>query len=210
MIRAHDSSDQVSLATFVQSSGASLTQLAIDATVTEETAFSGTKNKTVAVDDILKIVSEDQIDVISDFDAIVRFDALSGIYNTQSAGYSSDVPRYDFANTMDLGTVKTVRLRSYIKTISESVLDLIDTRPGFVDTYTDWDDTEFDKTSIRIQVRSTNDDPSGSPTYGDYSDFYVEERTARAHQFRIFPETIDSEYNIKVQNLQVIAETLSS
>ena len=111
---------------------------------------------------------------------------------------------------MDLGSVKTVRLRSFIKTISESVLDLIDTRPGFVDTYTDWDDTEFDKTSVRIQVRSTNDDPSGSPTYGDYSDFYVEERTARAHQFRIFPETIDSEYNIRVQNLQVIAETLAS
>ena len=210
MIRAHDSSDQVSLATFVQSSGASLTQLATDATVTEETAFAGTKNKTVAVDDILKIVSEDQIDVVSDFDAIVRFDALSGIYNTQSAGYSSDVPRYDFANTMDLGSVKTVRLRSFIKTISESVLDLIDSRPGNVDSYTDWDDTEFDKTSIRIQVRSTNDDPSGSPTYGDYSDFYVEERTARAHQFRIFPETIDSEYNIRVQNLQVIAETLAS
>ncbi len=43
MIRAHDSSDQVSLPTIVVSSGASLTQLATEATITEETAFSGTK-----------------------------------------------------------------------------------------------------------------------------------------------------------------------
>ena len=210
MIRAHDSSEQVSLPTFIVSSGASLTQLATEATITEETAFSGTKNKVEAIDDILKIVSENEIDSISDFDNILRFDALGGIYNTSSAGYSTNKPQYDFANTMDLGTVKTVRLRSFIKTISESIIDLIDSRPGNVDSYTDWDDTEFDKTSIRIQVRSTNDDPSGSPSYGEYSDFYAEERSARAHQFRIFPETTDSEYNIKVQNLQVFAETLAS
>ncbi len=210
MIRAHDSSGQASLATFVQSSGISLTPLATDAHITEETAFSGTKNKVEAIDDILKIVSENEIDSISDFDNILRFDALGGIYNTSSAGYSTNKPQYDFANTMDLGTVKTVRLRSFIKTISESIIDLIDSRPGNVDSYTDWDDTEFDKTSIRIQVRSTNDDPSGSPSYGEYSDFYAEERSARAHQFRIFPETTDSEYNIKVQNLQVFAETLAS
>ena len=210
MIRAHDSSDQVSLPTFIVSSGASLTQLATEATITEETSFSGTKNKVEAIDDILKIVSENEIDSISDFDNIVRFDALGGIYNTSSSGYSTNKPQYDFANTMDLGSVKTVRLRSFIKTISESIIDLIDSRPGNVDSYTDWDDTEFDKTSIRIQVRSTNDDPSGSPSYGEYSDFYAEERSARAHQFRIFPETTDSEYNIKVQNLQVFAETLAS
>ena len=210
MIRANDSSGQASLPTFVQSSGISLTPLATEATITEETAFSGTKNKVEAIDNILKIVSENEIDSISDFDNIVRFDALGGIYNTSSAGYSTNKPQYDFVNTMDLGSVKTVRLRSFIKTISESIIDLIDSRPGNVDSYTDWDDTEFDKTSIRIQVRSTNDDPSGSPSYGEYSDFYAEERSARAHQFRIFPETTDSEYNIKVQNLQVFAETLAS
>tara|TARA_Y100000593_G_scaffold27292_1_gene54503 strand:- start:3096 stop:5720 length:2625 start_codon:yes stop_codon:yes gene_type:complete len=210
MIRAHDSSGQASLATFVQSSGISLTPLETDAQITEETSFSGTKNKVEAIDDILKIVSEDQIDSISNFDNIERFDALGGIYNTSSAGYSTNKPQYDFANTMDLGSVKTVRLRSFIKTISESIIDLIDSRPGNVDSYTDWDDTEFDKTSIRIQVRSTNDNPSGSPSYGEFTDFYAEERSARAHQFRIFPETTDSEYNIKVQNLQIFAETLAS
>ena len=110
---------------------------------------------------------------------------------------------------MDLSTVKTVRLRQYINTASTSVFDLIDERTANIDTWEDFDDTEFDKTSVRMQVRSTNDDPSGTPSWGEWSDFYVEERSARAHQFRIFPETVDSDYNITIRNLQVIAETLA-
>ncbi len=209
MIRAHDSSGQVSLPTFVQSAGSSLQALQTEASVTEEPDFTGTKVRTVAVDDLLKIESESELDSISNFDNITLFDPLNGIWNTSSSGYSSEVPQYNFANYMDLSTVKTVRLRQYINSTATSVFDLIDERTANIDTWEDFDDTEFDKTSVRMQVRSTNDDPSGTPSWGDWSDFYVEERSARAHQFRIFPETVDSEYNITIRNLQVIAETLA-
>ena len=209
MIRAHDSSEQTSLPTFVQSAGSSLQALQTEASVTEEPDFTGTKVRTVAVDDLLKIESESELDSISNFDNITLFDPLNGIWNTSSSGYSSEVPQYNFANYMDLSTVKTVRLRQYINSASTSVFDLIDERVANIDTWEDFDDTEFDKTSVRMQVRSTNDDPSGTPSWGEWSDFYVEERSARAHQFRIFPETVDSDYNITIRNLQVIAETLA-
>lgn len=209
MIRAHDSSEQVSLPTFVQSTGSSLQALQTEASVTEEPDFTGTKVRTVAVDDLLKIESESELDSISNFDNITLFDPLNGIWNTSSSGYSVEVPQYNFANYMDLSTVKTVRLRQYINSTATSVFDLIDERTANIDTWEDFDDTEFDKTSVRMQVRSTNDDPSGTPSWGDWSDFYVEERSARAHQFRIFPETVDSDYNITIRNLQVIAETLA-
>lgn len=210
MIRAHDSSGQVSMPTFVQSTGTSLQSLTVDTTVTEEPDFSGTKIKMASVDSTtLKIVSEAELDSISDFDAITRFDALDGIWNTSSSGYSTSKPQYDFANTMDLGSVKTTRLRRYIKSNATTVFDLIDLRTANIDTWEDFDNTEADYTTVKMQVRSTDDDPSGSPSWGDWSDFYVEERTARGHQFRIFPETTNSNYNLNITQMRVYAETLS-
>ena len=82
---------------------------------------------------------------------------------------------------MDLGSVKTTRLRQFIKSNATSVFDLIDSRTANINTWEDFDDTESDFTSVKMQVRSTNDDPSASPSWGDWSDFYVEERTARGH-----------------------------
>ena len=210
MIRAVDSTGQNSMPTYVQSTGSSLQQLAVDSTVTEETSFSGTKNRVSAVDDMLKIESEKEIDSVSDFDNIVRFDAIDGIWNTSSSGYSTDKPQYDFANQMDLGSVKTTRLRIYIQSASSSVFDTIDTRVAYIDTWTDFDNTDTNVTSVRAEIRSTDDDPaSGSATWGDWSEFYVEERSARGHEFRIFPETTDSDYNIQITQLRTYAETLA-
>ena len=209
MIRAHDSSGQVSMPSFIQSSGASLQALQLDSSVQEDPDFLGTMNRMSNVDDLLKIESEDELDSISNFDNITRFDALNGIWNTSSSGYDASKPQYTFTNTMDLGSVKTTRLRQFIKSNATSVFDLIDARVANIDTWEDFDDTEADFTSVKMQVRSTNDDPSGSPSWGDWSDFYVEERTARAHQFRIFPETINSNYNLNITQMRVFAETLS-
>jgi len=209
MLRAHDSSGQVSMPTFIQSSGASLQALQLDSSVQEDPDFLGTMNRMSNVDDLLKIESEAELDSISNFDNITRFDALNGIWNTSSSGYDASKPQYTFTNTMDLGSVKTTRLRQFIKSNATSVFDLIDSRVANIDTWEDFDDTEADFTSVKMQVRSTNDDPSGSPSWGDWTDFYVEERTARGHQFRIFPETINSNYNLNITQMRVFAETLS-
>jgi hypothetical protein len=209
MIRAHDSSGQVSMPTFINSTGASLQALQLDSSVQEDPDFLGTMNRMSNVDDLLKIESEDELDSISNFDNITRFDALNGIWNTSSSGYDASKPQYTFTNTMDLGSVKTTRLRQFIKSNATSVFDLIDSRVANIDTWEDFDDTEADFTSVKMQVRSTNDNPSSSPSWGDWSDFYVEERTARAHQFRIFPETTNSNYNLNITQMRVFAETLS-
>jgi hypothetical protein len=111
---------------------------------------------------------------------------------------------------MDLGSVKTTRLRIYILSSSSSVFDTIDTRVAYIDTWTDFDNTDTNVTSVRAEIRSTDDDPaSGSATWGDWSEFYVEERSARGHEFRIFPETTDSDYNIQITQLRTYAETLA-
>ena len=93
MLRAHDSSGQVSMPSFINSTGASLQSLQLDSSVQEDPDFLGSMNRMSNVDDVLKIESEDELDSISNFDNITRFDALNGIWNTSSSGYDISKPQ---------------------------------------------------------------------------------------------------------------------
>jgi len=203
LVRAKDSSEQLSLpATFV-SSGASLQELTVAFYIIEETAFSGTKIQTAAVDDKLKIASSVNVDAVSDVDAVVDWDSFGAVDIT-------DTPQYNFANAFDLGTVQTVRLRSYVDAYTDNFLDLIDSRTAFIDTWTDFDNANNGFTSLRMQFRNTDDNPASSPIWGDWSDFYVTEESGRGFQFRCFPQTTDPSNNLVIQNLRVYAEQLAS
>lgn len=209
-IRATDSSGQKGLPTFFQSDGTSLTPLTIIQTITEETAFSGTKNHVEAPDGILKITSVNDMDDISDVDAVTLWDAFGGIYNTSSDGYDADPPMYTFANYFTLGSSQRVRLRRYIKSFVSEWNDLFDSRSANIDTWTDFDGTDASKTTVTMQMRSTTDDPaSGLASWGEWNDFYVNELTCRGAQFRIFPQTTDQYYNLNISELRVYAEQLS-
>ena len=209
-IRATDSSGQKGMPTFFQSDGTSLQPLSVVATIQEDSAFAGTDQHTEAPDGILKITSVNDIDDISDVDAVVSWDAFGGIYNTSSDGYESSKPMYTFANQMALSSSQRVRIRVYLKTYVSEWNDMIDSRLTNIDTWTDFDGTDASKTSITAQFRSTTDDPSsGSASWGEWSEFYVNELTCRGAQFRVFPETTDQYYNINVEECRVYAEQLS-
>ena len=209
-IRATDSVGLIGLPSFFVSDGASLQPLSVVATIAEETAFAGTHQNTEAPDGILKITSASNMDDISDVDALVRWDAFEGIYNTSSDGYSSSLPMYTFSNQMDLGSSQRVRIRVFLKTFVSEWNDSFDQRVTNIDLWTDFDGTEAEKTSIKAQFRSTTDNPaSGSATWGDWTDFYVQELTCRGAEFRVFPETTDSGYNLNIEQCRVYAEQLS-
>ena len=204
LVRAKDSSDQLSTpATFVHS-GASLQALNVVGTVTEEPSFAGVKVQTAAVDDKLKIDSSVQLDSVADVDALADWDSFGSVV-------TGDGPQYDFANNLDLGSVQAVRLRSYVDSFTDNFLDLIDSRTDNIDTWTDFDNANNGYTSLRLQFRKTDDDPAGaSPTWGSWSDFYVTEESARGFGFRCFPKTTDSSNNLVIQGLRIYAEQLAS
>ena len=209
-IRATDSSNQTGLPTFFQSDGTSLQPLSVVATIQEDSTFAGTDLHTEAPDGNLKITSASDMDDISDVDAVTLWDAFGGIYNTSSDGYADSKPMYNFANQMSLGSSQRVRLRRYIKSFVSEWNDLMDSRTNNIDSWTDFDGTDASKTTVTMQMRSTTDDPaSGSATWGEWQEFYVNELTARGAQFRIFPETTDQYYNIEISELRVYAEQLS-
>lgn len=209
LIRATDSSGQKSLADTFVHDGTSLQELTNLQTLTEDPTFSGNKTKLVVTDDYLKIVSADNIDEISDFDAIDDMDSLNGVYARSGGNWPSDTPLYEFSQYLDLGSVQNVRLASYIKFFTTNYQDKIDSW-GNIDDRIDFDGVNEGLTDIDIEFAQTDDDPNASPTWGEWNDFYVAETKARGFKFRVFPITDDSSHNVVIQNLRVFAQQLST
>ena len=79
---------------------------------------------------------------------------------------------YQFQDTFDLGGVYDFRIRRYIvsypvvfSTLFDNVSGEFDAQPGF------FDGTVADQINVAMYVRTTLDDPAGSPTWGPWTEF---------------------------------------
>jgi hypothetical protein len=79
---------------------------------------------------------------------------------------------YQFADTFDLGDVYDFRIRRYIisrpvvfSTLFDAISGDFDSQSGF------FDGTVADQINVTTYVRTTLDDPAGSPTYGPWTEF---------------------------------------
>lgn len=147
---------------------ADIDNLNVVVTSTQHPTFSGSKTN-----------------VVLDTDGVGDFITI-----TPSALPSSGT--YDFDNYVDLGQkyvsrVKTSLLMGFLDYVNDfdSAEGLFDSREGDFDG----DPSQFDTTTVRTQVSSTDDDPSGSPTWSDWRDFVVGDIDARAIRFRAILET---------------------
>lgn len=168
-------------------------------TLTEHPSFTGTKTNLFLDGSALELTGTGLFDDIPDFDAISSLDAYGGISSTGT---------YDFASGFDLGTVKRVRLTSTVQAISINALDLIDSRTESIDLWEDFDGTLQAAADCRIQVRETDDDPSGSPVWSAWNNLDSAEFEARGFDFRAIMTTADPAFNISVSQLSVVAEEI--
>lgn len=154
-------------------------------TVTEHPVFAGTRNNVVVLEDAegdyLALDTVDQFDDGSgDFDdALGLFDGFSG---TVAQG------EYYFDNSIDFGEVYTSRIYPNFKVDFLDYVNDFDSATGNFDDRLgdfDGDPAQFDVTSAKFQLRYTNDDPTGSPTWSAWQPFVVADMTARALEFRV-------------------------
>jgi predicted phage tail protein len=156
------------------------------------TAFDATTNS-------LNLTGAGQFDDIgvsigTSFDdpAIGSIDDIGGI---------SPSGTYDFASTLDLGAVFSLDLIRHFKTEGFFPSDLFDARPqGFPTTGT-FDGTEANDVDAQLFVRTTQDDPSGSPTYTAFQNFTSGTFKARGFQFRTVLTSNDPAQDIRVFEL---------
>ena len=154
------------------------------------TAFDATTNS-------LNLTGAGQFDdigvsIAGTFDDVDSLDDIGGI---------SPSGTYDFASTLDLGAVFSLDLIRHFKTEGFFPSDLFDARPqGFPTTGT-FDGTEANEVDAQLFVRTTQDDPSGSPTYTAFQNFTSGTFKARGFQFRTVLTSNDPAQDIRVFEL---------
>jgi hypothetical protein len=171
-------------------------------TIQEDPVFAGTRSNVVVLEDgegdYLALDTVDQFDSgTGDFDdALGLFDGFSG---TVASG------TYDFNTTVDFGEVYTSRIYPKFKVDYLDYVNDFDSATGNFDARLgdfDGDPAQFDVTSARFELRHTNDDPSGSPTYTSYQPFIVADITARAMQFRCILECTNGAASPAIRELR--------
>ena len=171
-------------------------------TIQEDPVFAGTRSNVVVLEDAegdyLALDTVDQFDSGSG-----NFDDALGLFDGFSGTVASGI--YDFNTTVDFGEVYTSRIYpkfkvdylDYVNDFDSAVGNFDDRQGNF-----DGDPAQFDVTSARFELRHTNDDPSGSPTYTAFQPFIVADITARAMQFRCILECTNGAASPAIRQLR--------
>lgn len=199
MAKALDSSGNYSAnaASFVLTE-AHMTGFNTLATATEHPAFSGTKTSVALVDGGIQLVGAALWDDLGALDSLDMIDSLGGIVPSGS---------YAFSNRIDLGSVQTVRLFPNLKSLAFNTGDLWDSRTALIDDWGLVDGDVIEDADAALEVRATNDDPAGSPTWGAWHPLPGQaDYTARAFEFRIALASADPTHNRRITELSVAAK----
>jgi len=163
--------------------------LNVVATLTEDPSFAGVKSNVVINDDsYLELAETPLFD-----DATGNFDDRSGLFDDFTGYASSGI--YYFSNDLDLGQKYTSRLNFSFTSTRFDRTDLFDSATGLFDARSgvfDGDPTAFGDTSVSLQLRHTDDDPTGTPTWSDWQAFSVSDISARAFEFRLVMTSTDT------------------
>lgn len=201
LLKARDSSESESVAaTVVTTKQASVLTFSSVGTLQEDTTFPGTHANTVAVDGLLKLAGAGDFDTIPDFDAISSLDGYGGI---ELAG------TYTFSAGLNLGAVTKARVTGQIDGLTVNTLDKFDDRTGLLDDWLDFDGPSGGGSADAwLEVRETDDNPSGAPTWSAWRRLDAAEIEAWGLQFRLQMVTSDPAYNLHVDTLRARAESV--
>jgi predicted phage tail protein len=156
--------------------------------------FQGTRTDCTYIEDLdaLVIDGDEDLDDVTDFDEIDDFDNMGDVLASAE---------YQFVNALDLGARFSLDIQRRFVTRAFFPNALIDSRSANVDDWSDFDGDEADAVNAKLYFRSTNDDPSGSPTYGAWQEFISGTFEARAFQFKAELTSSDTGQNILVDEL---------
>jgi len=186
------------LAVAVSSNVASLLTLNVVETVTESPAFNGAKTD-VAYD------AERGGIKLTPSSLVSEWALLSTIGNLSSIGGIVATGEYLFDGSVDLGTVQTSRLSVNIEVLSFDANDLISFR-GLISTWGLVSGGNLSDVGVTVYIRTTNDDPLGSPVWSAWQQFFVGDWTARAYQFKVILFSGDINHNVIVKTLSVTVD----
>jgi hypothetical protein len=174
LIKAFDTKDQYSEnAAVISSNIARVLGLNVVETVTEDSDFLGTHDGTTVTSGALQL---DSATSLADWTSLALVERLRDSF--------ADIGVYAFANGVDLGAKYTSRVTA-VMTVSGVNMD---------DTLAMWErlsdvvslsGADSDQYGVELYVRTTDDDPTGTPTWSDWQLFVIGDYSCRAFEFKI-------------------------
>ena len=151
--------------------------LNVVATVQEDTAFAGTHAGT-AVDGAGRL-HLNGVDTLASWSALSAVEVLALGEDDALVGSGT----YTFGTTFDLGAVDTARLTPDVLNLSQNYANTVESWQP-LSSVTRLAGTEIGGQNVALEVRRTDDDPGGSPTWTAWAALLVGDYRARAFQFR--------------------------
>ena len=179
-------------------SGALTFDAIVGGSLVEDPAFTGVKTDCVVSASELKL------------GGVALFSAIPVLSAIPSVGYYGGVVAtgtYAWSAPIDLGSVTRGRLTITKTTMVLDVFELITERTGDVSTWPMFGgDISGNEADARTEVRFTDDDPNGSPTWSAWSRVEVCEFNCRGIGLRTILESFDPSFDIEISALSAIAE----
>lgn len=167
-------------------------------TETEHPDFAGVKTNMVNYEfeseDSLVLASVGLIDDVLDIDSLGLIDFTGDIASEGT---------YEFENTIDLGGVWPARIRSLIDLEAFDIRNLIDERTDLIDSWLDIDGDVVTDVNAELYVRTTEDDPGGSPTWTEWKRIHAGQYSARGFQFYLLCTSGSPNHNLFIRQLEV-------
>jgi predicted phage tail protein len=134
----------------------------------------------------------DDLATDGDFDALGSIDAEGG---SEGSG------EYEFGSTLDLGGTYDMVLRRYFVTRPYLPGELWDDNTALIDTWTSIDGDLLDDVNAVLYVRTTTDNPSGTPTWSAWREFANAITRGRGFQFKTIATSTNAAQNIIIDEL---------
>ena len=129
-----------------------------------------------------------------------------GLASIDSVGGVLGSGEYEFGSTLALPGVFDVNLLRRFVTRPYLPGDLIDDHLELIDTWNLIDGLSPDRVNAALYVRSTPDDPSGTPTWSSWREFSNALVRGRGFQFKVRATSQDPTQNIVVDELGCVIE----
>lgn len=156
-------------------------------TLQESPDFQGTVDDTV-------VVQDENNDNYLTLDSQGLFDSGTGLFDDASGLFDSGFTdaiflegTYEFSDVIDLGAKFVSRVSTNLEYISvddaidfDSAGGLFDVRPGDFDG----DPDQLDNATAFVEISTTDDDPTGTPTWSPWNRFISGDISSRAYRFR--------------------------
>jgi hypothetical protein len=135
----------------------------------------------------------DDIAPDGNFDALPSIDVIGGV---------SPAGEYEFGSYWDMGSVFDVNIRRRI--VANPILpgQLFDDNTQLIDEWPEIDyETKLAVVNAELYVRTTNDDPAGTPVYGDWNQFANAIVRGRGFQFKTIATSSNPSVSILITEL---------